>query len=66
MQKLLEHVTSEAELLEIAIEEDMPTASEHTEEETDELMDWIFGSEGGDPEQVEQEDYEDYEEYDSS
>ena len=44
----------------------MRPGSEHTEEETDELMDWIFGSEGGDPEQVEQEDYEDHEEYDSS
>ena len=59
-------LTSESELLDIVIEEDMPPGSEHTEEETDELMDWIFGNEGGDPEQVEQEDYKDHEEYDSS
>ena len=48
---------SESELLEIATEEAMLPGSEHTEEETDELMVGIFGGESGDPEQVEQVDY---------
>lgn len=32
----------------------MPPGNEHTEAETDELMDWIFGSESADPEQAAQ------------
>ena len=49
--------TSEPELAEIAVEESV-AASDILPEDTEELVDWVFGGEDTDPEEVEDEDYE--------